>query len=194
MLIIEGGSMFKKKMTVVGDKVQDIGYRLFLCDIANNVGISNFDAKNSLKDKRLLEIFIGDLDPSKVNEVVEYLKEIFPEEAKVDKDKVKIDDYNGDVRNLDSYSRWLNGNQLTKIVNAGNMMIGKMDNLGVKIDNGFSKMDENFRDLDTKYRLISEGMFAIVNELKETNKTFEKRIEKTEKNIEELLKILVEKG
>lgn len=58
---------------------------------------------------------------------------------------------------------------------------------------------ENFGKLDKKYKLISEGMFVIVSEIKETNKLFEKRIEKveknierTEKNIERLLEILVE--
>ncbi len=53
--------------------------------------------------------------------------------------------------------------------------------------------NNNFKDLDIKYKLISEGLFAVVDEIKETNRSFEKRIEKTEKNIEELLKILVEK-
>lgn len=47
--------------------------------------------------------------------------------------------------------------------------------------------------MDKKYKLISEGMFAIVNELKETNKELGERLEKTDKNIEVLLKILIEK-
>jgi hypothetical protein len=44
-----------------------------------------------------------------------------------------------------------------------------------------------------KYHLISENMIAIVTRLEENNKTFESRIEKTEKNIESLLKILAQK-
>lgn len=66
-------------------------------------------------------------------------------------------------------------------------------NLGGKIDTLRNDTNNNFKEMDGKYKLISEGMFAIINELKETNKSFEKRIEKTEKNIEELLKILVDK-
>lgn len=65
--------------------------------------------------------------------------------------------------------------------------------LGSKIDSLRNETNNNFKEMDGKYKLISEGMFAVANELKETNKSFEKRIEKTEKSIEELLKILVDK-
>lgn len=51
----------------------------------------------------------------------------------------------------------------------------------------------NFKSMDEKYHLISENMIAIVTRLEENNKTFESRIEKTEKNIESLLKILAQK-
>ncbi len=44
-----------------------------------------------------------------------------------------------------------------------------------------------------RYDLISKGMLAIVEIIEERNKTFESRMEKTEKNIESLLKILADK-
>ncbi len=50
----------------------------------------------------------------------------------------------------------------------------------------FNQMDANFRHMDVKYDKISEGMFAVVASM-------EKRMEKTDKNIESLLKILAEK-
>ena len=51
----------------------------------------------------------------------------------------------------------------------------------------------NFKSMDEKYNLISKGMFAIINRLEESNRIFENRIEKTEKNIESMLKVLIEK-
>ncbi len=42
----------------------------------------------------------------------------------------------------------------------------------------------SFKHMDEKYDAISEAMFAVVNSIEERNKTFESRIEKTEKNIE----------
>lgn len=67
-----------------------------------------------------------------------------------------------------------------------------------------SKTQSSFAHMDEKYDKISQGMFAVVSEIKnsidktvtsneERNKTFETRMEKTEKNIESLLKILAEK-
>jgi len=42
-----------------------------------------------------------------------------------------------------------------------------------------------------KYSKLSEAMFAIVEKIEERNQIFEERIEKTDKNIELLLNILV---
>lgn len=56
-----------------------------------------------------------------------------------------------------------------------------------------SETKENFHHMDKKYDAISKAMFAVVEEMEERNKTFENRMEKTEKSIESLLKILVEK-
>ena len=50
----------------------------------------------------------------------------------------------------------------------------------------FNQMNSNFKHMDTKYDKISQGMFAVVASM-------EKRMEKTDKNIESLLKILAEK-
>lgn len=56
-----------------------------------------------------------------------------------------------------------------------------------------SETKEIFHHMDKKYDAISKAMFAVVEEMEERNKTFENRMEKTEKSIESLLKILVEK-
>ncbi len=50
----------------------------------------------------------------------------------------------------------------------------------------FNRMDANFNRMDVKYDKISQGMFAVVASM-------EKRMEKTDKNIESLLKILVKR-
>ncbi len=51
----------------------------------------------------------------------------------------------------------------------------------------------NFDRMDEKYDAISKAMFAVIEEMEERNKTFENRMEKTEKSIESLLKILTQK-
>ena len=56
-----------------------------------------------------------------------------------------------------------------------------------------TETNQNFERMDKKYDDISKGMFAVVDEIKAMNKTFESRMEKTDKSIESLLKILAEK-
>lgn len=56
-----------------------------------------------------------------------------------------------------------------------------------------SETKSSFQRMDEKYDAISQAMFAVIEEMEERNKTFENRMEKTEKSIESLLKILVEK-
>jgi len=51
----------------------------------------------------------------------------------------------------------------------------------------------SFKHMDGKYDAISKGMFALVASIENRNKVFESRMEKTEENIESLLKILVQK-
>ena len=72
-------------------------------------------------------------------------------------------------------------------------------NIGNGLTNELRKeIDNNFKEMDKKYKLISDGMFAVVSELKDNNKAlgerleksekeFEGRMEKTDKNIEKLL-------
>ncbi|MDD5616706.1 MAG: acylphosphatase [Candidatus Methanoperedens sp.] len=56
-----------------------------------------------------------------------------------------------------------------------------------------SETKENFHRMDEKYDAISKAMFAVVEGMEERNKTFEIKIEKTNKSIESLLKILTQK-
>jgi len=51
----------------------------------------------------------------------------------------------------------------------------------------------SFKNMDEKYDKISQAMYAVVEKIEERNKTFESRMEKTEQNIESLLKILTQK-
>jgi hypothetical protein len=48
------------------------------------------------------------------------------------------------------------------------------------------------KKMDKKHSKLGDAMFAIVEKIEERNKTFEDRIEKTEKYIESLLNILVQ--
>ena len=183
---------------IIHGRVQKVGYKDLVDEIAFNLNI-NGNVKN-LDDGTVQIICEG-----KKDDIKELTKKIdvrhYP--IRIEKIDVEYASPTGEFKMfeiireegltkatyeiIDSAARYMR--EMNS--NLGNKIDSGFNSLGNKIDNGFGKMDDNFADMDVKYRLISEGMFAIVNELKETNKILGEKLEKTDKNIEELLKFLV---
>ena len=180
-----------KKIIIEGEMIHSVGYRPFLLARALRLRIPNFDAENIKENgmKKLVVSVIG--EEGQISEFENFAKDNKPENAKVS--KVTIEEGISGVMKIEEYRKLFNSEQLNKIVQGGLQISDKIAALRNDTNQNFGKMDDNFKDLDRKYELIPKGMFAVADEIKETNKVFEKRIEKTEKNIEELLKILVEK-
>ncbi len=75
----------KKKITIKGKKVHDVGYRLFLMDVADEFEIENFDAKNLEEDgKEVVTVKIESSEENR-NNFINFVKTNFPEHAEVDK-------------------------------------------------------------------------------------------------------------
>lgn len=86
---------------------------------------------------------------------------------------------------IDEYQKILSAEQQESIVQGG-LEIGK------KIDTLRRETGENFERMDGKYDAISKAMFATVEAIEKRNQILEMRMEKTEKNIESLLNILIQ--
>ena len=196
--------MIKKKIVIKGSKVKNVVYRPFLLDTADSELLPHFDAKNKDgldKDgNETVEVFVGG-EEREVDNFIKFIKEKNnrPKNAKVESIEVVDEDYKGNIRTTESFSRWLSNDQLYKFAEIGTMMLGKQNDTINEIGKLRSETSEHFEKLDMKYELISKGMFAVVEELKTTNKILgeriekiDERIEKTDKNIERLLDILVE--
>lgn len=191
--------IISSRIIIEGDKVHKVGYRPFLLAKALRLGIKNFDAENVKENGRQKVIVLITGDEKQTSEFIKYSKDNSPNY--VESAKVSIDTDRGqlEVMSIDDYQKILSAEQQDNMVQGGLGIGEKVDILGSKIDSlrnetgqNFKMMDDNFKGLDIKYRLISEGMFAIVDEIKETNKAFENRMEKIESNIESLLNILVQ--
>lgn len=199
--------MTKKKMTITGDNVQGVVYRLFLLDNAERMLITHLDARNIKKhlDQEIIEkveVLIGG-DEHRVSKFVDFVKNNFPEHANVDIPLGDAEDYDGDIRTIESFSRCLSVHQLVKFANIGTAIVAGVKELKIETNDNFGKMDK-------KYEAISKGMFLLADkidkrmeELEERNKLVDARIdernkiadmrmEKTEKSIEELLRFLIE--
>ena len=183
-------------VTIKGDKVQNVGYRPFLLEKAVRLKIKNFDAVNveSEKDdeKQTLIIYVSGED-KQISGFVEFVKSEKgrPKKAKVDSVIPDLE-YLEDVISIEEYRNILSVEQQSKTVQGG-LLIGE------KIDLLRTETTENFEKMDTKYKLISEGIFTLANKidkrmekLEERNEIVDARMEKTEKNIERLLEILIQ--
>lgn len=176
----------KKKILIKGSKVHDVGYKLFLMDLADSIGIQNFDADNLKEDNKEILRVLVEASEEEVKNFFNSVKVNFPHNAKVDSVNLEdLEDYNKYIRSTESFRSAFSASQLSKIAQAGVMMLKeikvvgeKVDAVGEKVDNGFEKMHQNFNHLDVKYDKMSEKMDSIDNTLKELTKAILKLVEK----------------
>ncbi|MGC9019964.1 MAG: acylphosphatase [Candidatus Methanodesulfokora sp.] len=131
----------KRRIVIKGEKVQDVGYRLFLLEAAEQLGLTGFQARNV---ENYVECIVeGEED--RVNSFVEFAKKNFPEFAEVK--EVVYEDYEGNVMSIEGFYRIFSLNQLVKIVNVGLKMLEKQDEMSGKIGGISGKMDEMLKEI-----------------------------------------------
>lgn len=132
----------KKRVVIKGEKVQDVGYRLFLLEAAESIGLKGFQARNVGNDVE----FLVEGDENKVADFVGFAKTNYPELAKVK--EVVIEDYDGNIMSIEGFYRSFSAGQLVKIVNVGVNMVGKQDLMLQKQDTMLGKQDTMLGKMD----------------------------------------------
>ena len=130
----------KKKISIKGGKVHNVGYRLHLMNLADDVGIENFDAKN-IKEAGVEAVRV--LVESSEDNILEFFdiaKKGFPPHAVVE--SVDVDEYDGRVKPLESFRSAFNSAQLSKIANVGVTMLGKQDQMLGKQDQTINTLQD----------------------------------------------------
>lgn len=146
--------LVKKKVVIKGEKVQDVGYRLFLLEAAESIGLKGFQARN-VED--YVE-FMVEGDDNKVAEFISFARTNYPELAKVE--KVTVEDYEGNIMSIEGFYRSFSASQLVKIVNVGVSMLGKQDAMSGKMDKMLEKQDV----LISEVRNLREDLKAYMDE------------------------------
>ena len=114
----------KKKILIRGKKVHDVGYRLFLMNLADDLGIENFDAKNIKEDGEPKVKVLVESPEDITEKFFSTAKEDFPKHADVD--SVDMEDYDGRVKSLESFRSGFMASQQLKIANAGVAMVNEL--------------------------------------------------------------------
>lgn len=193
--------MTKKKIAIKGSKVQNVGYRPFLLNVADSESILNFYANNKRgidKDgNQTVEVLVGG-DDEVVNRFIEFIKDGVknsdnrPEKAIVESIEIVDEDYKGNIRTTDSYSRWLTNDQLSKMVGLGINMLEKHGDTINEIRNGFEnvtkRQDDMLEKQDEMLEKHDETIEEISNMRDDLKSYFDSRITKLEKDVFQIKK------
>ncbi len=143
----------KLKITIVG-KVHDVGYRLFLLNQADSLLLQRFDARNVFIDRKQALIILVEGEKEQLDEFVKFVRSEKPEKAVVE--EIKVEEYKGTVRTIDSYRNSLMLEQLNKIVQVGLNMLEKQDLMLNKQDLMLEKQDSMLKKQDETIKVIKE--------------------------------------
>ncbi len=200
------------KITITG-KVHDVGYRLFLLELADSLFIERFDARNVRIDGKQAVVVLVDGDEEQLKEFVELVKSEKPEMAVVE--EVKVEEYKGRIRDIERFRASFNTAQLSKIVQVGLKMLEKQDetikeiratreelkseikSVGEKVDRVSGKIDrvaEKVEEVSGKIDRVVEKVDEVSKKIDKTNELLEKRFEKLEEEIERIKKALIKAG
>ncbi|HWQ20116.1 MAG TPA: acylphosphatase [Methanotrichaceae archaeon] len=104
----------KKKITIIGPRVHDVGYRYLLMGGAMSLHLPGFDAINLDKgDEQAVEVLVEGKD-SQVKAFVDFMKNNRPASAVVS--DIAISEYDDDVSKISEYAQVLTAMQMLKAI------------------------------------------------------------------------------
>ncbi len=172
----------KKKIDIVGPKVIDVEYRLFLLEEAGRRKIINLDMKNirdKEKGKERLEILLGDYK-EKIDEFIKWIMipSNKPDEAEIDEGGIKEESYVGDIITREEYYKTFTVSQLTKMATSGVKLL-KTQNKMFETQNKILERQDNMFEIQSKMLERQDNMFEIQSKMLETQNKILERQDKT---------------
>jgi acylphosphatase len=143
----------KLKIVIHGPKVHNVGYRYFLLNEAENLGLKGFSARNmKANGRQVVQIFVEG-DENQVSEFQEIVKIQQPKAAKVA--DVTLEDYPDRVESLSRFSFRFQSLQVSKgiesilrIEKLQETMLEKQDQMLGKQDQMLGKQDQMLDKLE----------------------------------------------
>jgi acylphosphatase len=151
--------MSKGRVLVKSPRVQNIGFKLFLLNLAGESNLAGFQARNIGTD--CVEVLYEGSD-QEIREFMEKVKEFSPREAEVS--SIEFKEYDGPVKRIEVFRSEFTTIQLGKIVEIG-LEMSKQDNSLSKQDSMLDKQDGMLGKLDQmleKQDLMLEKQDAVL--------------------------------
>jgi len=104
----------KLKITIVGPKVHDVGYRPYLAEIAMRLALRGFEVYNDEENGQQAVIALAEADDQRIKRFYNSVMKERPQLAEVD--SVKSEDYAGDVMPLWQSAAINSATQLNKAI------------------------------------------------------------------------------
>jgi acylphosphatase len=141
----------KLKIVIIGSKVHDVGYRVFLLKHAMNLAIPGFTVYNWTEDGQQQVIALTEADEGKIAAFKQVATEKRPELAKVS--DVTFEPYDGEIGRTSELAMYCSFVQLDKAIPE---LLGIRENTRALVE-GQSEIRENTRALvDMQSEMIDE--------------------------------------
>ncbi|MEM2030890.1 MAG: acylphosphatase [Archaeoglobaceae archaeon] len=170
------------RITIKG-KVHEVGYRLFLLEEADSLFIPCFDARNVKINGKEALIVLVDGDKEQLEQLIEFVKKNRPENALVE--EISVEEFKGKVRDIEKFRASFNTSQLSKIVQVGVKMLGKMDLMLQKQDETIKKVEEVGRKVDEVGRKVDQTREELGRKIEEVGRKVDQTREELGKKIDE---------
>jgi acylphosphatase len=170
----------KQKIKIVGPKVHDVGFRLFLLEEALNIDIEKFNAYNKFEGGTQAVVVLLEGDENQLAEFREYSEDNRPPTADVS--SVKFEDYEGKVMSIDRYLHVIQIGQLQKGISALQGIDGTLQG----VDGELQGIDGTLQGVDGKLQGIDEKLQSIDGKQDQTHDKLDQILEKQDDTIGEI--------
>jgi acylphosphatase len=164
----------KLKIVIHGPKVHNVGYRYFLLNEADNLGLKGFSARNMKANGQQIVQILVEGDDDQVYEFQEIAKTQQPKAAKVA--DVAFEDYQDPVDGLSEFSFRFQSLQVSKgiesilrIEKLQETMLEKQDQMLGKQDQMLDKLENVRLDIVDEIRTSSESLISEMKNAGERN-------------------------
>ncbi len=152
----------KIKTKIIGNKVHDVGYRVFLLRKALELGVERFNAYNTKENGVQVLISFLDGDNDQILTFKDYVRNNKPENAEVS--DIIFEDYVGYVIGIVDYMHLIQVEQLSKGIPAILSIDRKQDRMLEKQDQMLAKQDQTRTEISSEIRELRRDLRSYLNE------------------------------